>query len=312
MSFNTWMPFYWADYFAHTSHLNAAEHGAYLMLIGHLWTTKKPIANDDTILARIARCSIQEWQSIRIQIEPMFEVSEKCWNSKRVKNELKRAQNLHEKRVEAGKKRQSKNKDLSAHAEHTTQPGYTQPQSQPQSQEDSSKTLVVADAPPPARAAPKSRLPETWTPTQKDIAYARQQNLNDADIAREARNFLRYWTGPDCKNSRKSDWHRTWCNRIDDIAGRVVANRNLARQTNGNRNGRGGIVSALSQLLVEEDGPLDGDDPLFKQRSTPGNSSPGFEDFGGVGGIVIDADVSKPHTEAIGRVEIHHAAKGRG
>lgn len=161
-------------------------------------------------------------------------------------------------------------------------------------------------------APKKTRLPETWTPTQEDIDYARQQNLTDADIAREARNFVRYWTGPDAKNPRKSDWHRTWCNRIDDIAGRIVANRNLARQPNGYRQGRGGIVSAVSQLLVEENGPMDDDSTLFKQRFAPQVGSQGRSDFGGNGGIIIEADVTKPHTEAVGGVEIHHAAKGGG
>lgn len=164
MSFNTWMPFYWADYFAHTSHLNAAEHGAYLMLIGHLWTTKKSIPNDDTILARIARCTIQEWQGIRIQIEPMFDLSEKGWNHNRVKNELKRAQNLHEKRVEAGKKRQSKTKDLPAPAEHTTQPGYTQSQPQPQS---ISYPTDMAGKPPLVNDDLKSRI---WGPALNWLA----------------------------------------------------------------------------------------------------------------------------------------------
>jgi uncharacterized protein YdaU (DUF1376 family) len=48
-----WMPLYIADYRKDTAHLSAAEHGAYLLLIMHYWSTGS-LPVEDAPLARIA------------------------------------------------------------------------------------------------------------------------------------------------------------------------------------------------------------------------------------------------------------------
>lgn len=81
-----WMPLYIADYRADTAHLSAAEHGAYLLLIMHYWSTGG-LPQDDRPLARIACMSGAEWKRARTTIAAFFHDG---WKHKRIDAELKR------------------------------------------------------------------------------------------------------------------------------------------------------------------------------------------------------------------------------
>jgi uncharacterized protein YdaU (DUF1376 family) len=74
-----WMPIYWGDYLKETGHLDAIEHGAYLLLLGHYWCSGKPLPNDDTVLARIARLSPAMWRKLRPVIAAFFEIDGTVW-----------------------------------------------------------------------------------------------------------------------------------------------------------------------------------------------------------------------------------------
>ncbi|HEX2114211.1 MAG TPA: DUF1376 domain-containing protein [Alphaproteobacteria bacterium] len=101
---DTWMPLYWGDYHRDTGHLSAAEHGAYLMLLGHYWTTGAPPADDNAQLARIARMTPQEWRKARATIAAFFDVKNGAWTHGRVEHELARAKAKMERRSKAGKR----------------------------------------------------------------------------------------------------------------------------------------------------------------------------------------------------------------
>jgi uncharacterized protein YdaU (DUF1376 family) len=101
---DTWMPIFWGDYLRDTGHLSAAEHGAYLMLIAHYWTTGKGLPADDGQLARIARMSKKEWAKARPVVSAFFKVTADGWLHKRIEQEIENAQERVERRSKAGKK----------------------------------------------------------------------------------------------------------------------------------------------------------------------------------------------------------------
>lgn len=106
-----WMPLYIADYRADTAHLSAAEHGAYLNLIMHYWTTGG-LPDDDRQLARIACMTPAEWRRARPTIKAFFQNG---WRHKRIDSELERTNSIVEKRRDAAKEMHRKRR-ASAHA----------------------------------------------------------------------------------------------------------------------------------------------------------------------------------------------------
>ncbi len=65
------LPLYVADYLSATTHLNAAESGAYLHLLMHYWQ-KGSLPQEDKFLARIAKVRLCEWKRIADTITELF------------------------------------------------------------------------------------------------------------------------------------------------------------------------------------------------------------------------------------------------
>ena len=93
-----WMPLYIADYLADTTHLRTVEHGAYMLLIMTYWRHGK-LPADDAALARIARMSGREWQSVKGTLQALFGDD---WTHKRIDQELNKARTKSNSRAEAG------------------------------------------------------------------------------------------------------------------------------------------------------------------------------------------------------------------
>lgn len=86
-------PFYmrlnWAHYHEGTSHLrNEGEHGAYLLLIGALFSSGGKLKADDDTLARHAHCTAERWAELRPVVLPFFKVTRGMLRHKRVSEEL--------------------------------------------------------------------------------------------------------------------------------------------------------------------------------------------------------------------------------
>lgn len=54
---DAWSPFYWGDYLRKTSHLSLAEHGAYILLMEHYYSSGCPINANPSVLHRVCRCA---------------------------------------------------------------------------------------------------------------------------------------------------------------------------------------------------------------------------------------------------------------
>jgi uncharacterized protein YdaU (DUF1376 family) len=92
------MPIHIGDYQRDTGHLRAAEHGAYLLLLFHYWSTGG-LPNDDRQLSTIARMSSAEWKRARPVIERFFKSE---WKHPRVDYDLEKAARISEAAKEAG------------------------------------------------------------------------------------------------------------------------------------------------------------------------------------------------------------------
>lgn len=79
---------YPADYLADTAHLNAAQHGAYLLLIMNYWQTGAPLKDSNVRLANVARMSQQEWIEARELLEEFFEIKDGEWVHHRIERDL--------------------------------------------------------------------------------------------------------------------------------------------------------------------------------------------------------------------------------
>lgn len=66
MSRLPYLPLWTDDYLGDTGHLNAAEHGAYLLLLMEAWRRPKcDLPDDDALLARFARMTPEAWAAAK-------------------------------------------------------------------------------------------------------------------------------------------------------------------------------------------------------------------------------------------------------
>jgi uncharacterized protein YdaU (DUF1376 family) len=86
-----WMPLYWADYFADTTHLTTEEHGAYLLLIGAYWRRNSPLPDDKSFLASLTKMTVRRFNSVRDKLSDMFVLVDGLWYHVRVEYELLRS-----------------------------------------------------------------------------------------------------------------------------------------------------------------------------------------------------------------------------
>ncbi len=110
-----WMPLYVADYLAKTSHLTAAESGAYLHLLMYYWTHGQ-LPCDESALARIARLDSRAWAKSRLHIKAYFDDT---WKNHRMEQEIAQAIERSKRNSANAKRRHSDNRAI-AYTLHTS------------------------------------------------------------------------------------------------------------------------------------------------------------------------------------------------
>lgn len=93
------MPIHIGDYQRDTGHLRAAEHGAYLLLMFHYWSTGG-LPEGDAHLAAIARMTRPEWARCKDTMQAFFKDG---WKHPRIDYDLDKARNISDAAREAGK-----------------------------------------------------------------------------------------------------------------------------------------------------------------------------------------------------------------
>jgi uncharacterized protein YdaU (DUF1376 family) len=83
-----YMPFYIADYHGDTFHLNRSEHGAYLLLLMAMWRAGGKLPRCDNKLAKLAKCTPDEWAEIKTTMLDFFEINGGQMTHKRITKEL--------------------------------------------------------------------------------------------------------------------------------------------------------------------------------------------------------------------------------
>ena len=106
MSNRAWMPLDIGDYLQDTGHLNAAEHGAYLLLIMRYWQDGG-LPADERLIFRYTRMTPEQWAESRDVIAALFMDG---WKHKRIDAELAKADEIIGKRRAAAEAKHMRSK----------------------------------------------------------------------------------------------------------------------------------------------------------------------------------------------------------
>lgn len=128
----SWTAFYWRDYIANTGHLSLQEHGAYLLLMAHYYMTGNPIPANAEQMHRICRCTTDAEKSAAESVLAQFFIEQDGQHHhERIDDELKKSNEISEKRAKAARMRQQMQSNSSANADASAVQKHTQPQPQP-------------------------------------------------------------------------------------------------------------------------------------------------------------------------------------
>jgi len=98
---NGWMPLYIGDYLGDTMELDAAQHGAYLLLLMYYWRNG-PLPIDDAKLAQIARTDPRVWKkTVGPVVKAFFREADGRLHQKRADIEIAKAAECRERAAEA-------------------------------------------------------------------------------------------------------------------------------------------------------------------------------------------------------------------
>lgn len=116
MSAPPYMKLYIGDYLGDTHHLSRGEHGAYLLLLMSLWRAGGRLPNDPERLARLAKCTPDEWVEIGPVVLEFFTVRGATITQKRATEEIAKyaavVKGSKAGGIASGRKRANKNKGV--------------------------------------------------------------------------------------------------------------------------------------------------------------------------------------------------------
>ncbi|WP_298966185.1 DUF1376 domain-containing protein [uncultured Roseibium sp.] len=202
------MPMFWDAYLADTTHLTTEEHGAYLLLLAAMWRRDGSVPDDDKDNARILGLTAAKWRKIKARLSEFLTFESGHISQRNLQKIWKKTQEKIEKNsqngAKGGRSRSNKNKSLGeANASNSLNPNASIPEPEPE---------------PRVKKEPKgsqkkgTRLPENWTPSEKNIQDAQALSLTTDEVRHEADKFRDYWIGASGQNAIKRDWDATWRN----------------------------------------------------------------------------------------------------
>lgn len=105
---------------------------------------------------------------------------------------------------------------------------------------------------PPKRRG--TRLPDDWEPSELDRAFAKQHGLTDDETDRHGLEFRNFWTARSGAGATKLNWHRTWQNRVLEVADRKRRDAARLAPRPAQPGGRGRGDTSFADLLARRRG----------------------------------------------------------
>lgn len=95
---------YASDHQARFLGLNRDENSAYHDIRDHIWIAGGALPDDDNLLARLTRCTLEEWLRIRGKLMAFFKISHGLWRHVELSQQKHNATKTHQDLSEAGRK----------------------------------------------------------------------------------------------------------------------------------------------------------------------------------------------------------------
>jgi uncharacterized protein YdaU (DUF1376 family) len=110
-----WMPVYWNDEEIDTIHLSATEFGVYMLLLSYYWRNGGPIPDNEVVLARAARMSLDEFDEVKANVLHQFELHDGFWHHHPTDAKFKECREVSEKNSGNARKRWAKSDSVVVH-----------------------------------------------------------------------------------------------------------------------------------------------------------------------------------------------------
>ncbi len=138
------MPFWTDAYLGDTLHLTTLEHGAYLLLLFTAWRSKEgTLPDDDKLLSRYTKLSLDKWRKIRPVLEGFFSIENGIWSQGRLLDERKANLDFRKSQSQKGKARHLKNKETTpAPAQPSVSPASAYPKPIPKVEESKQESFL--------------------------------------------------------------------------------------------------------------------------------------------------------------------------
>lgn len=245
-----YMKLYIGDYLGDTHHLGALEHGAYLLLLMAMWRAGGTLPSADRNLAKIARCTPDEWAEIREAVLAFFKHSRGRLTHKRVSEEIAKYESISGKRSEAGKAGVSiKTSKNSAKAQAIA--SVLLPISEAIAPITRTITKEGTSVPSSGRGVgakpkPAKRVPDEWQPSDSVLAVGAGEGFTPGEIERELAKFRDH----EFRDGR-SDWDATARKWL-----RTAAERRPRTPMNGQRSHPDRRQEAYAERLADIDAAM--------------------------------------------------------
>lgn len=241
------LPVFTDAFISDTTHLTAAQTGAYFMLLMMAWRTKgNCLPDDDGKLARWARMDMRTWKIHKHAVMAFWHKdASQNWRQGRLDDERKRADDMRIKNAEAGRSSALKRK-----GRHSTsvQPNFNESSTPSPSPSPIVSITNVIDSPPTpseekpkgiknAKRKPTTHINEEFEPDISGINLCTDFGINCQQLTRE---FIDYWKGT---GEVRADWQATFRNRV-----RQIEKYRIERESR-NSNQRSGIRDVTGAAL---------------------------------------------------------------